>query len=177
MCNGLIRCAEENGVYIPMCLHQLAVVNITCIPCSIFYSSGFCVLSLLHFRTSKCDCSDTCAVVLHWPRPQLAGGNGCCADADSNAVFVWKTVCQIEVRKSTDLIQSTLVDSRPDQQCLLHLHRHRSAQYTDRRVKVMNQVISGIRVIKMYGWEYAFKELVVGIRKWVQWCVETSCVA
>ena len=40
----------------------------------------------------------------------------------------------------------------------------------------MNQVISGIRVIKMYGWEYAFKELVVGIRKWVQWCVENCCV-
>ena len=157
-----------------MCLHQLAVVNITCIPCSIFYSSGFCVLSLLHFRTSARHCCDTCTVVLHWPRPQLTGGNGCCADADSSAVFVWKAVCQTEVRKSIDLIQSTLVVSRPDQQCLLHLHRHRSAQYTDRRVKVMNQVISGIRVIKMYGWEYAFKELVVGIRKWVQWCVETS---
>ena len=54
--------------------------------------------------------------------------------------------------------------------------RHRSAQYTDRRVKVMNQVISGIRVIKMYGWEYAFKELVVGIRKWVRWCVENRGV-
>ena len=49
--------------------------------------------------------------------------------------------------------------------CFTYSCRHRSAQYTDRRVKVMNQVISGIRVIKMYGWEYAFKELVVGIRK------------
>ncbi len=170
MCNGLIRCGEENCVctYVRMCLHQVTVVNITCIPCSILYSSGFCVLSLLHFRTSTCDCRDTCAVVLRWPRPQLTGGNGCSANADSNAVFVWKPVCQTEVRNNIDLIQSTLVVRGPDQQCLLHLHRHRSAQYTDGRVKVMNQVISGIRVIKMYGWEYAFKELVVGIRKWVQ---------
>ena len=28
----------------------------------------------------------------------------------------------------------------------------------------MNQVISGIRVIKMYGWEYAFKKLISDIR-------------
>ena len=30
----------------------------------------------------------------------------------------------------------------------------------------MNEVITGIRVIKMYAWEYAFKDLVVGIRKY-----------
>ena len=35
----------------------------------------------------------------------------------------------------------------------------------DRRVKVMNEVISGIRVIKMYAWEYAFKDLVATIRR------------
>ena len=49
--------------------------------------------------------------------------------------------------------------------CFIYTCRRRSAQYTDKRVKVMNQVISGIRVIKMYGWEHAFKELVVSIRR------------
>ena len=42
--------------------------------------------------------------------------------------------------------------------------RFKSARYTDKRVKLMNQVISGIRVIKMYGWEYAFKKLISTIR-------------
>ena len=44
--------------------------------------------------------------------------------------------------------------------------RFKAAQLTDKRVKVMNEVITGIRVIKMYAWEYAFKDLVDGIRKY-----------
>ena len=44
--------------------------------------------------------------------------------------------------------------------------RFKAAQLTDKRVKVMNEVITGIRVIKMYAWEYAFKDLVAGIRKY-----------
>ena len=36
---------------------------------------------------------------------------------------------------------------------------------TDKRVKVMNEVLSGIRVIKMYAWEYAFRDLVATIRR------------
>jgi ATP-binding cassette subfamily C (CFTR/MRP) protein 4 len=40
-----------------------------------------------------------------------------------------------------------------------------SSKYTDKRVKLMNEIISGIRVIKMYGWEYAFKEMISQIRR------------
>jgi len=36
---------------------------------------------------------------------------------------------------------------------------------TDQRVRIMNEVISGIRVIKMYAWEYAFKKVVTKLRK------------
>jgi ATP-binding cassette subfamily C (CFTR/MRP) protein 4 len=43
--------------------------------------------------------------------------------------------------------------------------RTASAKQTDSRVKIMNEVISGIRVIKMYGWEYAFKRLISKIRR------------
>ena len=43
--------------------------------------------------------------------------------------------------------------------------RAKSAKLTDRRVHVMNEVISGIRVIKMYAWEYAFKKLVKKLRR------------
>ena len=43
--------------------------------------------------------------------------------------------------------------------------RAKAAIITDKRIKVMNEVISGIRVIKMYAWEYAFKNVVTAIRK------------
>ena len=43
--------------------------------------------------------------------------------------------------------------------------RFKATFKTDERVKIMNEVISGIRVIKMYGWECAFQNLVTGIRK------------
>ena len=43
--------------------------------------------------------------------------------------------------------------------------RLKAALITDSRVKVMNEVIIGIRVIKMYAWEHAFKKMVDKIRK------------
>jgi ATP-binding cassette subfamily C (CFTR/MRP) protein 4 len=43
--------------------------------------------------------------------------------------------------------------------------RLRSAQVTDNRVRIMNEVITGIRVIKMYAWEYAFRNVVNHLRK------------
>ena len=44
-------------------------------------------------------------------------------------------------------------------------NRIESAELTDRRIHVMNEVISGIRVIKMYAWEEALKKVVAKIRK------------
>ena len=44
---------------------------------------------------------------------------------------------------------------------------------TDKRVKVMNEVISGIRVIEMYTWEYVFSNVVAAIRKF---CYHVSIV-
>ncbi|XP_065919562.1 ATP-binding cassette sub-family C member 4-like isoform X2 [Dysidea avara] len=43
--------------------------------------------------------------------------------------------------------------------------RLKSAKVTDKRVKVMNEIISGMRLIKMYAWEWAFHEYVKTIRK------------
>ena len=44
--------------------------------------------------------------------------------------------------------------------------RFKSARVTDQRVRIMNEVISGIRVIKMYAWEYAFRKVVTKLRRW-----------
>ncbi|XP_071820242.1 ATP-binding cassette sub-family C member 4-like [Apostichopus japonicus] len=43
--------------------------------------------------------------------------------------------------------------------------RHKTAQFTDERVAVMTEIITGMRVIKMYAWENAFGDVVKQIRK------------
>ena len=45
--------------------------------------------------------------------------------------------------------------------------RFKSAKVTDKRVRIMNEIISGIRVIKMYAWENAFKKLITKLRRCV----------
>ena len=49
---------------------------------------------------------------------------------------------------------------------LFSTDRHKTAVHTDERVKVMNEIISGMRVIKMYCWEKPFGELVAKIRRY-----------
>ena len=48
---------------------------------------------------------------------------------------------------------------------------------TDKRVKVMNEIISGMRLIKMYAWEWAFHEYVKKIRKSAIYHVYEQCNA
>ena len=38
-------------------------------------------------------------------------------------------------------------------------------KYTDERVKIMNEVISGMKVIKLYTWEDSFAELIGNLRR------------
>ncbi|XP_060582248.1 ATP-binding cassette sub-family C member 4-like isoform X3 [Ruditapes philippinarum] len=43
--------------------------------------------------------------------------------------------------------------------------RQKTAKYTDERVKLMNEIIAGMRVIKMYCWEKPFGDLVRSVRR------------
>lgn len=43
--------------------------------------------------------------------------------------------------------------------------RSKTATLTDSRIRTMNEVVSGIRIIKMYAWEKPFASLVADIRR------------
>lgn len=43
--------------------------------------------------------------------------------------------------------------------------RMKNSKRTDTRVKIMNEILTGIQAIKMYAWEKSFAKLVAHIRK------------
>lgn len=45
------------------------------------------------------------------------------------------------------------------------LCRSKTAVLTDRRIRIMNEVVSGIRIIKMYAWEKPVSALVSEARR------------
>ena len=45
--------------------------------------------------------------------------------------------------------------------------RRKAADRIDKRLEVMNEIVAGIRAVKMYAWEWNFKDLVTRIRRLV----------
>lgn len=43
--------------------------------------------------------------------------------------------------------------------------RAKAAAFTDRRLVVMNEIISGIRAVKTYAWEWKFRDLVSDLHR------------
>ena len=56
------------------------------------------------------------------------------------------------------------VPLRPHSRTCLLFCRLKAANCTDTRVQMMNDIITGIRVIKMYAWENAFKKVISDVR-------------
>ena len=46
--------------------------------------------------------------------------------------------------------------------------RRKAANQIDKRLEVMREIVAGIRAVKMYAWEWNFKELVTRIRRFVR---------
>ncbi len=44
-------------------------------------------------------------------------------------------------------------------------YRREAAACTDARIRLMDEVVAGIRVVKMYSWEGRFKELIDAARR------------
>ena len=54
--------------------------------------------------------------------------------------------------------------------------RHQSAAVTDQRLEIMKEIITGIRVVKMYAWEWNFTDLVAQTRRFVyQFGFQLAC--
>nr|AAI50823.1 ATP-binding cassette, sub-family C (CFTR/MRP), member 4 [Mus musculus] len=63
---------------------------------------------------------------------------------------------------------AVLVILLPLQSCIGKLFsslRSKTAAFTDARIRTMNEVITGMRIIKMYAWEKSFADLIANLRK------------
>uniref|UniRef100_A0A8C8ZXR7 Multidrug resistance-associated protein 4 n=1 Tax=Prolemur simus TaxID=1328070 RepID=A0A8C8ZXR7_PROSS len=63
---------------------------------------------------------------------------------------------------------AVLIILLPLQSCIGKLFsslRSKTAAFTDIRIRTMNEVITGIRIIKMYAWEKSFADLVANLRR------------
>nr|XP_025975233.1 multidrug resistance-associated protein 4 isoform X3 [Dromaius novaehollandiae] len=78
-------------------------------------------------------------------------------------VLLW-----VEIGPSCLAGMAVLIILLPVQTCIGRLFsslRSKTAAFTDVRIRTMNEVISGMKIIKMYAWEKSFAELVNGLRR------------
>ncbi|NXR35906.1 MRP4 protein, partial [Zosterops hypoxanthus] len=78
-------------------------------------------------------------------------------------VLLWR-----EIGPSCLAGMAVLIILLPVQTCIGRLFsslRSKTAALTDVRIRTMNEVISGMKIIKMYAWEKSFAELVNGLRR------------
>lgn len=47
------------------------------------------------------------------------------------------------------------------------VYQLKNAERTGKRIRIMNEVVQGIQIIKMYAWEHSFAKLIDMVRKYV----------
>lgn len=73
--------------------------------------------------------------------------------------------CLVPTRHSDNIFVQTPVVKTQISANLLPAFRSKTAGLTDNRIRTMNEVVSGIRIIKMYAWEKPFAALVSDVRR------------
>ncbi|XP_005374166.1 PREDICTED: multidrug resistance-associated protein 4 isoform X2 [Chinchilla lanigera] len=74
----------------------------------------------------------------------------------------------VEIGVSCLAGMAVLIILLPLQSCFGKLFsslRSKTAAFTDARIRIMNEVITGIRIIKMYAWEKSFADLITSLRR------------
>lgn len=95
----------------------------------------------------------------------MPGGNVCLVHSDARTDCFRTPLLHSEVGVPSLVLAIAL---SPVHLSALSRHfRAETAVLTDDRIRTMNEVISGIRVIKMYGWEKPFASLVNEVRRYI----------
>lgn len=78
----------------------------------------------------------------------------------NHSIITWSSICLSSVRRCLRIF--------PNNDVRIIYSRTRVLQFTDQRVKVMSEIISSMRIVKMYCWESAFEKRIRAVRRWVQ---------
>lgn len=134
--------------------------------------TGNLILALFVGRPSP---STICHIIVDVrDRPVMSGWDGCLLHPDASADHVRTLVLKLQVCRllsASSNVEVTVLFSvfavlAPAAAFWVLCCRDQTAVLTDERIRTMNEVISGIRVIKMYGWEKPFGALVDEVRRY-----------
>lgn len=139
-----------------------------------FLFPGNLVFALLVDWSSTSSNCNSVVDVCHWTI--MPCRNGCLLYPDANTDFIWTLVLYSEVfglpmHQIYQILMTDIFTYEMFLSCVAFLYvcvccfRAETAVLTDDRIRTMNEVISGIRVIKMYGWEKPFAALVDEVRR------------
>lgn len=77
---------------------------------------------------------------------------------EKSGIYLTEPKCEFNTATATATATATKNIS-------LYYSRNQTAVITDRRIRVMNEIIAGMKIIKMYMWEKPFAKVVSNIRR------------
>ena len=117
---------------------------------------GYTIGKVVNLQTNDVSKLDNCVIFFHhiWIAP---------IQFLIVSYLTWQLVGKITLVGGTIVITFMLIQPWITKQ--LYTVRGETAKKTDERISLMNEIINGIQLIKMYAWEKSFAELVANIRK------------